>query len=158
MKRYWVHLLLALSLLINAGVLAGAWYQAWRADGATELAFFGMGHERVPDYLKLDRSQRERWHVMEQEFVKALNNAGRDIQTHRERLVRAIFSAQPDAAAIERERATIFALQEAQQRSVIAQLQKEREMLNPEQRAALAGLLLKQDARNTAGAQQPHAR
>lgn len=154
MKRYWVHLLLALSLLINAGVLAGAWFQAWRADGATERAFFGMGHERVPDYLKLDRSQRERWHVMEQEFVKSLNDAGRDIQTHRERLVRAIFSTQPDAAAIERERVSIFALQEAQQRSVIAQLLKEREMLSPQQRTALADLLLKQDPQSTSGAQR----
>jgi Spy/CpxP family protein refolding chaperone len=158
MKRYWVYLLLALSLLVNAGVLAGAWFQARHAEGATELAFFGMGHERVPDYLKLDHAQRERWHAMEQDFVKTLNDAGRDIQTHRERLVREIFSAQPDAAAIERERASIFALQEAQQRSVIAQLLKEREMLGPEQRAALADLLLRQDPRNTAGAQQPHAR
>ena len=153
MKRYWVYLLLALSLLVNAGVLAGAWFQAWRAEGATELAFFGMGHERVPDYLKLDRVQRERWHVMEQDFVKTLNDAGREIQTQRERLVREMFSAQPDAAVIERARARIFALQEAQQRSVIAQLLKEREMLSAEQRAALADLLLKQDPRNTTGAQ-----
>ena len=158
MKRYGVYMLLALSLLANAGVLAGAWFQAWRADGATELAFFGMGHERVPDYLKLDPAQRERWHAMEQDFVSALNDAGRAIQTHRERLVREIFSAQPDAAAIERERATIFALQEAQQRSVIAQLLREREMLNPEQRAALADLLLKQGPQNSAGAQQLRAR
>lgn len=158
MKRYWVYLLLALSLLVNAGVLAGAWFQASRAGGATELAFFGMGHERVPDYLKLDPKQRERWHAMEQDFVKTLNDAGREIQTHRERLVREIFSAQADAAAIERERASIFALQEAQQRSVIAQLLNEREMLTPEQRTALAVLLLKQDPRNTSGAQQLHAR
>lgn len=158
MKRYWVYLLLALSLLINAGVLAGAWFQVRRAEGSTEVAFFGMGHERIPDYLKLDRSQRERWHVMEQEFVKALNDAGRNIQTHRERLVREMFSAQPDAAIIERERASIFALQEAQQRSVIAQLLKEREMLSPEQRIALADLLLKQDLRSTGGARQLHAR
>ncbi len=158
MKRYWVYLLLVLSLLINAGVLAGAWFQASRAEGATELAFFGMGHERVPEYLKLDRTQRERWHAMEQDFVKSLNDAGREIQTHRERLVREIFSAQPDAPLIERERAAIFALQEAQQRSVIAQLLKEREMLSPEQRAALADLLLKQDPRNAAGAQQLQAR
>ena len=158
MKRYWVYLLLALSLLINAGVLAGAWFQVRRAEGATEVAFFGMGHERIPDYLKLDRSQRERWHVMEQEFVKALNDAGRNIQTHRERLVREMFSAQPDAAVIERERVSIFALQEAQQRSVIAQLLKEREMLSPEQRSALADLLLKQDPRSTGGARQLHAR
>ena len=158
MKRYWVYLLLALSLLVNAGVLAGAWYQAWRTEGATELAFFGMGHERVPDYLKLDRAQRERWHAMEQDFVKTLNDAGREIQTHRERLVREIFSVQPDASVIERERASIFALQEAQQHSVIAQLLKEREMLSAEQRAALADLLLKQDPRNTAGAKQMHTR
>jgi Spy/CpxP family protein refolding chaperone len=158
MKRYAVYLLLALSLLINAGVLAGAWFQARRAEGATEVAFFGMGHERVPDYLKLDPTQRERWHAMEQDFVKSLNDAGRKIQTHRERLVREIFSEQPDAAVIERERTAIFAMQEAQQRSVIAQLLKEREMLNPAQRAALADLLLKQDPQNSAGAQPLHAR
>ncbi|MDP1537026.1 MAG: periplasmic heavy metal sensor [Burkholderiales bacterium] len=154
MKRYWVHLLLVLSLLVNAGVLAGAWFQSWRAEGATELTFFGMGHERVPDYLKLDPTQRERWHVMERDFVKTLNDAGRDIQTHRERLVREIFSTQPDADLIERERASIFALQAAQQRNVIAQLLKEREMLSPEQRTALADLLLKQ----ASGAQQLHVR
>jgi Spy/CpxP family protein refolding chaperone len=154
MKRHWVAVLLALSLLVNAGVLAGAWLQASRAAGTTELALFGMGHERVPEYLKLDATQREHWHAMEQDFVKALNDAGREIQTHRERLVREIFSAQPDAAVIERERASIFALQEAQQRSVIAQLLKEREMLSPEQRLALAGLLLKQDPRNTSGERQ----
>lgn len=150
MKRYWVHLLLALSLLVNAGAIAGAWFQTWRADGATERAFFGMGHERVPDYLKLDGTQRERWHAMEQDFVTALNDAGREIQTHRERLVREVFSAQPDAAVIERERASIFALQEAQQHRVIAQLLKEREMLSAEQRLALAALLLKQNPRNGA--------
>lgn len=144
MKRYWIYLLLAISLLLNIGVLAGAWFQTWRTEGATELSFFGMGHERVPDYLQLDRSQRERWHAMERDFVKTLNDASRNIQTHRELLVREIFAAQPDASVIERERATIFALQEAQQRSVIGQLLKEREMLSAEQRLALTKLLLKQ--------------
>jgi glucan phosphorylase len=158
MKRYWVYLLLAISLLVNVGTLAGAWFQAQRAEGATELALFGMGHERVPDYLKLDPMQRERWHAMEQEFVKVLNEVDREIQTHRERLVREIFSAQPDASVIERERAAIFTLQEAQQRSVIEQLLKEREMLSAEQRLALAGLLLKQDPRNSAEAKQLHVR
>ncbi len=153
MKRYWLYLLLALSLLLNAGVLAGAWYQSGRSEGAAEVAFFGMGHERVPDYLKLDQTQRERWHAMERDFVNSLNKAGREIHQHRERLVRAIFSTQPDASVIERERAAIFALQQAQQRSVIAQLLKEREMLNPAQRAALADLLLEQDSRKAAAAQ-----
>lgn len=151
MKRYWVSLLLAISLLVNVGVLAGAWFQAWRAEGATELAFFGMGHERVPAYLKLDGTQLERWHAMEQDFVKTLNDVSGEIQIHRERLVREIFSAQPDASVIERERAAIFTLQEAQQRSVVGQLLKEREMLNAQQRLALADLLLKQDSRSAAG-------
>ncbi|MCX7171974.1 MAG: periplasmic heavy metal sensor [Proteobacteria bacterium] len=158
MKRYWVYLLLALSLLVNAGVLAGAWFQSWRTEGVVELAFFGMNHDRVPEYLKLDQAQREEWQALEQDFVKTLNDAGGEIQTHRERLVREILATQPDASIIERERATIFALQEAQQRSVIAQLLKEREMLNAEQRVALAGLLLKQDSRHTAGAPQLNAR
>jgi hypothetical protein len=158
MKRYWIYLLLAVSLLVNVGVLAGAWFQAWRAQGATELAFFGMGHERVPDYLKLDGMQRERWHVMEQNFVKSLNDIGGEIQIHRERLVREIFSAQPDASVLERERAAIFTLQEAQQRSVIEQLVNEREMLNAKQRLALADLLLQQDPRSAVSTQQLHAR
>jgi len=151
MKRYWIYLLLAVSLLVNVGVFAGAWFQVWRAQGATELAFFGMGHERVPDYLKLDGTQIERWHAMEKDFVKVLNDVDGKIQIHREHLVREIFSAQPDTSVIERERAAIFTLQEAQQRSVIEQLLKEREMLNAEQRRALADLLLKQDPHGTAG-------
>ncbi|NDP39999.1 MAG: periplasmic heavy metal sensor [Rhodoferax sp.] len=158
MKRYWIYLLLAISLLVNVGVLAGAWFQVWRAQGATELAFFGMGHERVPDYLKLDGPQIERWHSMEQDFVKILQDVGSEIQIHRERLVREIFSAQPDASVVERERAAIFMLQEAQQRSVIEQLIKEREMLNAKQRLALADLLLKQYPRSAVGTPQLHAR
>ena len=54
-------------------------------------------------------------------------------------------SGRPDPAAIERERETIFSLQERQQRSVIEQLLRERELLRPDQRAALARLLLAQD-------------
>lgn len=148
MKRYGLYLLLALSLLANAGVIAGAWMQARQANGAAERALFGMGHERVPEYLKLDRAQRARWHAMEQDFVNALNHASRKIGSHRERLVREIFSEHPDASAIERERTAIFALQQTQQRDVIAQLLKEREMLSAAQRSALAELLLRQQAQS----------
>jgi Spy/CpxP family protein refolding chaperone len=88
---------------------------------------------------------------MEAGFIGELNESARRIESHRERMVREILSEQPDAAAIERERAAIFALQEAQQRAVIAQLLKEREMLRPEQRAALAQLLLAQRAGTPTG-------
>jgi Spy/CpxP family protein refolding chaperone len=158
MKRYRLQLLLALSLLINVGVIAGAWLQWSRPEAAIERAWFGMGHRQVPEYLRLDAAQRERWHTMEQDFVKALNATARDIQSHRERLVREILSAAPDALVIERERTAIFALQEAQQRSVIEQLLKEREMLSPQQRIALADLLLEQASRDGDVAPSPPAR
>lgn len=151
MKPYRWKLLLAASLLINVGVIAAAWLPAWRADGTSERALFGMGHEQVPGHLDLDATQRAHWHAMEADFVRALRESGSQIQGHRERMVREIMSAQPDAAAIERERAAIFALQEAQQRAVIAQLLKESEMLRPDQRATLAELLLAQGAGTPVG-------
>lgn len=147
MKRYGWKLLLAASLLVNAGVLASVWRAGLPAEGVGERAFFGMGHEQVAEHLKLDAAQRARWTAMEAAFIDELNQSARRIEGHRERLVRAVLSEQPDPAAIERERAEIFALQEAQQRAVIAQLLKESEVLRPEQRAALAELLLAQPAR-----------
>ena len=151
MKSFTCKLLLVASLLVNVGVIAAAWLPAWHAGGAGERALFGMRHAQVPEYLGLDAGQRERWHAMETEFVAALRDSQRRIEGHRERMVREILSAQPDAAAIERERSAIFALQEAQQRAVIAQLLKEREMLRPGQRAALAQLLIAQGAGAPAG-------
>lgn len=151
MKPYLCKLLLAASLLVNVGVIAAAWLPGWNVGGPSERALFGMGHEQVAEHLKLDAAQRERWHTMEAGFVKDLLDSGQQIQSHRERMVREIMSAQPQAATIEWERAAIFALQEAQQRAVIVQLLKEREMLRPEQRAALAELLLAQGAGLPAG-------
>lgn len=146
MKGHVLKLLLAASLLVNAGVLAAVWLPGWGAGGAIERALFGMRHEQVPEHLGLDAAQRVRWHAMEADFVERLRDSGARIQAHRERMVREILSAQPDAAAIERERSAIFTLQQAQQRAVIDQLLKEREMLRPEQRTALAELLIAQGA------------
>lgn len=151
MRRYGWKLLLAASLLVNAGVLVAVWRGGLPADGAGERAFFGMGHDQVAAQLRLDAAQRERWKALEAGFADELNQSARRIEGHRERMVREIMSAQPDTATIERERAAIFALQEAQQRAVIAQLLKERELLRPEQRTALAELLLAQRARMSTG-------
>ena len=147
MKGYALKLLLAASLLVNAGVLAAVWLPGWGGGGAIERAIFGMRHEQVPEHLGLDAAQRERWHALEAGFVEQLRDSDGRIQVHRERLVREILSAQPESAAIERERAAIFELQQARQRVVIDQLLKEREMLRPEQRTALADLLISQGAR-----------
>lgn len=146
MKRFGWKLVLAASLLVNIGVIAAVWLSALQGNGAVERALFGMGHDEVAEHLELDAAQRVQWKAMETGFVEALNLSTRRIESHRERLVREILSADPDPVAIERERAAIFALQEAQQRAVIAQLLEEREMLRPEQRAALAELLIAQRA------------
>jgi Spy/CpxP family protein refolding chaperone len=144
MRRYVLPVLLALSLLVNVGVIAGAWYQASDPAGAAERSLFGMGHESVPAYLQLDAAQRERWQALEQDFVRSLEESNRAIRAHRERLVRELMSQTPDEALIEQERHAIFTLQESQQRSVVAQLLQEREILTPAQRDAHAGLLLRQ--------------
>ena len=144
MRSRALTLLLAASLLVNVGVAAAVLFPGWRSSTAIEHALFGMRHEQVAEHLGLDSAQRERWHALEADFLGKLHDSGRRIQEHRVLLVRALMSAQPDAAAIERERAAIFSLQEAQQRAVIEQLLQEREMLRPAQRQALAELLISQ--------------
>lgn len=144
MKGYAWKVLLVASLLVNAGVAAAVWMPRWMGQGTIERTLFGMPHEQVPEHLGLDPAQRERWHALEAGFVGQLHESAARIGEHRDAMVREILSAQPEAAAIERERAAIFALQEAQQRTVIEQLLKEREMLRPEQRTRLADLLMAQ--------------
>lgn len=157
MERNWIRIALAISLLLNVGVLGGVAYQAWRLGSLPELsAYFGMPHERLPDYLGLSREQAAKWHELETGFLDALADDARTIRAHRERMIHEIFSAQPDPAVVERERALIFARQEAQQRRIIGQLLREREFLSPEQRAKLAELLLRQTPGNVTAVERLH--
>jgi hypothetical protein len=68
----------------------------------------------------------------------------KEIAARREKLIRGIFSEQPTAERIEAERAAIARLQAEQQRRVIAQLLREREILDPAQQRSLADFLLRQ--------------
>lgn len=126
----------ALSLLVNAGVLAGVLFQSLRGEAER---FPGL-----PAYLELSESQRRDWESLEKGFVQALGATSRDVAVRHERLVRAVLIEMADPAAIEAERAAIAALQAAQQQRILAQLAREREILDPAQRARLAELLLKQ--------------
>ena len=103
-----------------------------------------MPHENLPDHLGLTAAQRTQWHAMEREFLPQLTNDARAIAAHRERMIRMLLAERADPAAVEAERAAIFALQERQQRRIIGQLLRERELLTPEQRARLAEHLLRQ--------------
>ncbi len=136
MKPQLLRTLLAFSLLINVGVLGGAAYRALAGDD-----FPGL-----PRHLGLDAEQAHHWHEAERGFLAQLAEGAAEIQAHRDRLIRTIFSDAPDPARIDAERAAIAALQDAQQKRVIEQLLRERELLDAGQRERLAALLLAQPA------------
>ena len=131
--------LLAISLSLNLGIVAAIVYSQTHAAPEVTVAEKQIS---LPDFLQLTEEQRRRWQEIESGFLSDLAANWRDIRAHRETLVRQIFSATPDRAAIDREQARIASLQDAQQRRVIEQLLAERELLNERQRAALMELLL----------------
>lgn len=135
MRRSALVYALVLSALLNAGVLGAAAYRSF--VGARESA-------GLVDRLELDDDQRRRWHALEEPFVRDLDAGWREIAGHRERLVREVFSERPDDGRIEAERSRIAELQVQQQRRVIAQFLREREVLTAGQRAVLVDILLRQ--------------
>ncbi len=145
MKPHMLRILLTCSLLVNVGVLGAAAYRA-----LAPAAFEGL-----PRHLGLDETQTRRWQEAEQGFLAELGLGTKAILAHRERMIRAIFADPPDLARIDAERAAIAALQDAQQKRVIAQLLRERELLDGAQRERLAALLLAQPAGPT-GFEQLH--
>ena len=135
---------LVLSLLLNLGVIGAVGYQAWRNGGLPAAFSGGEATPDLPDYLKLDASQRARWHAPEERFLSELDAGWREIAAHREQLIREVFSERPNPERIESERARIAQLQVEQQQRVIAQFLRERDILTSQQRQALADLLLRE--------------
>lgn len=138
MRRSWTSYALVMSLLLNLGVIAAAGYHLLGPDAA--------GGERGGDlaaHLKLDDEQRRQWQRIEQSFVSELDAGWREIAQHRENMIREVFSEQqPDRARIEAERARIAELQSLQQRRVIDQFLRERDILTSAQRRMLVEVLL----------------
>lgn len=132
--------LLAISLSLNVGMLAAVGFSMARPQHQPQGT--GTAHINLQDHLQLTAEQRARWQHIEQDFLKDLSANWRDIRVHREALIRQIFSAAPNRAAIDAEQAKIAALQDAQQHRVIGQLLAERALLDERQRAALMDLLL----------------
>jgi Spy/CpxP family protein refolding chaperone len=138
MKLTPLRLTLALSLLLNLGVLGAFAYRALAPAAAPPAG------EALPRLLQLSAQQQQQWHQTEAAFLQQLGAGGADIRVHRERLIRAIFAATTDLAVIDAERTAIARLQDEQQKLVIQQLLRERELLTPPQRERLAQLLLAQ--------------
>ncbi|HEY0876908.1 MAG TPA: periplasmic heavy metal sensor [Zeimonas sp.] len=131
---------LALSLLVNLGVLGAVGWRAWQAGEAGHSADF----PGLVRHLDLDEAQQRRWREAEAGFLEQFHGAAGEIHARRNRLIDAIFAATPDAQAIEAERSAIADLQAQQQKLVIEQLLRERELLDSDQRERLRELLLQQ--------------
>ena len=132
----WIRTLLAVSLALNLGILAALVLRPARVAPPPAPAV------HLPDYLALTPGQRTRWEALEAPFLHDLSSNWDDIRHRREALVRHIFAAAPDRAAIDAEQAAIASLQAAQQQRVITQLLAERELLDTAQRERLLQLLL----------------
>lgn len=142
MKSSTLRLVLALSLLVNLGVLGALGYRSLAgAAGSQAPAAQSPG---LPDYLSLSDEQRRRWHQAETGFVARLGASAEEIRQRRDRLIGEIFADAPDAARIEAERAGIARLQDERQQTVIEQLLRERAILDAAQRERLAQRLRSQ--------------
>lgn len=137
MKPNHLRIALALSFLINLGVLGTIAYRAM-------VPAVAPAGESLPRHLQLSTEQLHRWHESEAVFLKQLDAGADQIRVHRDRLIHAVFADKPDQTLIDRERTAIARLQDEQQKLVIVQLLHERELLQPAQRERLTQLLLAQ--------------
>jgi len=157
-KRYWVYILLVFSLSLNLGGIGAVAYYATRSGQFSGLS---QTQERkyLSDYLNLTSEQRRTWREKGQVFWQEITAAVKQIQVHRETMVRTIFSENPDLAVIETERAEIARLQERIQQAAIRHMLDERGMLDSAQRETLAELLIRQGAAGASDEpfwRQPH--
>ena len=132
--RTWIRALLFAALALNLGVAVALALRSAPTPPPPTLD--------LPEHLALTSEQRTQWAALETPFLEELASNWEGIQHHREALVRHIFAATPNRAAIDAEQAAIANLQAAQQQRVITQLLAERALLNDQQRAQLLHLLL----------------
>ena len=144
MKRPGLQFALLLSLVLNLGVIGAAGYLVLTRGQAPAIFGGDTTDASLPDYLKLSVEQRRQWRDLETGFLKELAVDWDQIRTHRENMINEIFSERPDRRRIEGERAAIARLQATQQQRVIEQLLRERDIIDREQRHALAELLVRQ--------------
>ena len=148
MKRtVWTRYLLVVSLALNLGIITALVIRpspTRPVDIAAQPA-----HLNLQDYLKLTAEQRAQWQQLEPAFLQELAVNWQAIRQHREALMRHIFAATPDRAAIDAQQAAIAGLQGAQQQRVIVQLLAERNVLDEHQRKRLMDLLLSRYSQET---------
>jgi Spy/CpxP family protein refolding chaperone len=161
MTRNCLRTILALSLILNFAVIGTVAYYTFLYGHVPGFHNGTNGNTNVhlSDYLDLSDEKRRIWREKSEGYKQELEADWREIQVHREKMIRAIFASQPDPKAIEAERAEIARLQEAIQRALIRHLLDEQGMLDERQRQILVELLLRQDfhpLREEPSRQAPH--
>lgn len=141
MKNTTLRLALTLSVLFNLGVLAALGWQQFTDHQRSQ-----PGEPLLVRELQLNAEQRQRWQDSEAPFLRELTQSSQAIKRHRNQLIDSIFAEQLDHGRIATAQAALAEQQNHQQRLVIEQLLREREILNAVQRQRLAQLLTQDSA------------
>lgn len=151
MNGRMIKMLCVLSLALNVGFVGMAAYRYGSAVGAAQPAPASLA-----DRLALDADQRAAWQALESPFLQDLAANWADIRVLRQTLLDEVFADHPDERKLAALQARIAALQDGQQKRVIAQLLAEREVLNAGQRSALKSLLLQEYGEQASQAEHLH--
>ncbi|WP_323018638.1 Spy/CpxP family protein refolding chaperone [Castellaniella sp.] len=141
-----------LSLALNVGFVGMAAYRYGSVAGGEQHA----PSTALADRLGLDASQRAAWDALEPPFLQDLAANWADIRVLRQTLLDEIFADQPDRQKLSGLQTRIAALQDGQQKRVIAQLLAERDVLNAGQQSALKALLLQEYGEQASQAEHLH--
>lgn len=141
MKITTLRLALTLSVLFNLGVLGALGWQQF-----ANLQRSQPGEPLLVRELQLDEQQRQHWQDFEAPFLHELNQSSLVIQQQRNQLIDSIFAEQLNHERINAAQAALAEQQNHQQRLVIDQLLREREILSTTQRQRLAQLLTQESS------------
>lgn len=141
MKITTLRLALTLSVLFNLGVLGALGWQQF-----ANLQRSQPGEPLLVRELQLDEQQRQHWQDFEVPFLHELNQSSLVIQQQRNQLIDSIFAEQLNHERINAAQAALAEQQNHQQRLVIDQLLREREILSTTQRQRLAQLLTQESS------------
>ena len=134
---------LALSLLVNCGVLGTLAWQKLQTDG---LPMPSGAPTELSRQLELSANQLGRWHDGQAPYLAQLHALDSEFDAQRGRLLEALLGEQVDPAQVAREQAKLSELREARQQLQIDQLLSERELLDAHQRQKLVNFLARQNA------------
>ena len=131
----WARWLLALSLLFNLGFLT-AFSVRWACGRMCGEPKAAAGNCPLYEQLRLEPGQRARAEQEKRRLMQDVRQFQSRLAGDREALMGLLLSAEPDAAAIDRQLGRISEAQAAVQRRVIDHFLAERRELTPAQRQA----------------------